>query len=49
MPGFIVKMSGSHVPIGASPLLAADNEDIYGRLLGVSKEELEELRKKQVS
>ncbi len=48
MPGFIVKMSGSHVPIGASPLLAADNEDIYGRLLGVSKEELEELRKKQV-
>jgi formyl-CoA transferase len=48
MPGFVVKMSGSHVPVAASPLLAADNEAVYGGLLGVSAEELGELRKKQV-
>ena len=47
MPGFMVKMSGSHVPVEPSPALAADNESVYGGLLGVSKEELEELRKKQ--
>ena len=47
LPGFMVKMSGSHVPVGPSPLLAADNEAIYGGLLGLGKDELEELRKKQ--
>ena len=47
MPGFMIKMSGSDVPISHSPLLAADNESIYGGLLGLSKDELEELREKQ--
>jgi formyl-CoA transferase len=44
MPGFIVKMSQSHVPVRASPILAADNEAVYGGLLGVSEEKLAELR-----
>jgi len=44
MPGFIVKMSRSHVPVRASPVLAADNESVYGGLLGLSPEKLTELR-----
>ena len=40
MPGFVVKMSESNVPVRASPLLAADNDAIYGGLLGLSKEEI---------
>ncbi len=44
MPGFIVKMSQSHVPVRASPMLAADNEAVYGGLLGLSTERLAELR-----
>jgi formyl-CoA transferase len=47
MPGFIVKMTGSHVPVKAAPLLAADNESVYGDLLGLSAAELDELRDKQ--
>jgi formyl-CoA transferase len=47
MPGFMTKMSGSHVPITHSPMLAADNEGIYSGLLGLTKDELEELKKDQ--
>ena len=48
MPGFIVKMTGSRVPVKSAPLLAADNKAVYGDLLGVSAAELDELRNKQV-
>src|SRR5688572_22777487 len=48
MPGFIVKMSQSHVPVRASPMLAADNEAIYGGLLGLSTERLAELHENGV-
>ncbi len=44
MPGWPVKMSGSKVPITAAPLLGADTEEVYGKLLGLSREEIEELR-----
>ena len=44
MPGFVVKMSGSHVPVRASPLLAADNDAVYGGLLGETPEKLAELK-----
>jgi formyl-CoA transferase len=44
MPGFVVKMSRSHVPVTASPLLAADNEAVYGGILGLTSEKLAELR-----
>jgi formyl-CoA transferase len=48
MPGFMVKMSGSHVPIRHAPLLGADNEDVYASLLGLTTQELETLRAKKV-
>ena len=44
MPGFMVKMSRSHVPVRASPLLAADNQAIYGGLLGLTNEKIAELQ-----
>jgi formyl-CoA transferase len=47
MPGWPVKMSGSKVPITASPLLGADTEAVYGSLLGLSKDEVAALRKEQ--
>jgi hypothetical protein len=37
-------MSGSNVPVRASPLLAADNDAIYGGLLGLSKDEIARLQ-----
>lgn len=43
-PGWPVKMSGSHVPVAAAPVLGADNEAIYRDLLGVADAELEQLR-----
>jgi formyl-CoA transferase len=48
MPGFVVKMSDSHVPVRASPMLAADNEAVYGGLLGLTAEELARLREAEV-
>jgi formyl-CoA transferase len=44
MPGFIIKMSASHVPVKAAPLLGADTDDVYGNLLGLSADELARLR-----
>jgi len=44
MPGFMVKMSRSNVPVRASPLLAADNQAIYGGLLGLTNEKIAELQ-----
>ncbi len=45
MPGFPVKMSGSSVPVTASPLLGEHNTEIYGAWLGATPERLAELRK----
>jgi formyl-CoA transferase len=47
MPGWPVKMSGSKVPITASPLLGADTDAVYSSLLGLSKEELAALREEK--
>lgn len=44
IPGFVVKMSGSHVDVKASPLLGADNDDVFGGLLGLSADEIAGLR-----
>ena len=44
MPGWPVRMSDSHVPISAAPLLGADSNDVYSSLLGCSPEQLEGLR-----
>jgi formyl-CoA transferase len=48
MPGWPVKMSGSHVPVVAAPLLGVDNDSIYGELLGNDEERLEQLRAKEI-
>ncbi len=45
MPGFMIKMSDSHVTITPSPQLAADNDAVYGGLLGLGRDELTKLRK----
>jgi formyl-CoA transferase len=47
MPGFPVKMSDNNIPVEAAPLLGADNDRIYGGLLGLSEEELKALRDEQ--
>jgi len=47
IPGFVIKMSDSHVPVEPSPLLGAHNEAVYGDLLGLSAEEIEDLRKSE--
>jgi formyl-CoA transferase len=47
MPGWPVKMSGSKVPITAAPLLGADTEEVYGSLLGLSKDEIAALREEK--
>lgn len=44
MPGCVIKMSASHVPVEPAPLLGADTDDVYSTLLGLSAEELAALR-----
>ena len=44
MPGWPVKMSASHVPVTAAPLLGADNEDVYGQWAGCTTEQLAALK-----
>jgi crotonobetainyl-CoA:carnitine CoA-transferase CaiB-like acyl-CoA transferase len=41
-------MSDSRVPVVAAPLLGADNDSIYGELLGNDEERLAELRQKEI-
>ncbi len=47
IPGNVIKLSDSQVPIVSPPLLGADNEAVYGGLLGLSEDEIAELRKKK--
>ena len=44
MPGFPVKMSGSHVPVTCAPMLGADTEAVYKELLGLSASDIAALR-----
>lgn len=44
MPGWPVRMSHSSVPVTSSPLLGADNDAVYGELLGLSQQEIAELK-----
>lgn len=39
MPGNPIKMSASHVPVRAAPLLGSDNERVLDGLLGVDADE----------
>lgn len=47
IPGNMIKLSDSHVKIESPPLLGADNQAIYGGLLGLSAQEIEALRLNQ--
>jgi formyl-CoA transferase len=44
IPGWPVKMSQSHVPVQASPLLGAHNAEVYGEWLGLSPGDLATLK-----
>lgn len=44
MPGCPVKMSASHVPVRCAPLLGAHTEEVLSEWLGLSRNEIQELR-----
>jgi formyl-CoA transferase len=48
IPGCPIKMSASPVKAEAAPLLGADNEEVYGRLLNMSAEELAALHQEEI-
>jgi formyl-CoA transferase len=48
MPGWPVKMSRSYVKTVCSPMLGADNVDVYGKFAGLTAEDLAELRAEKV-
>ncbi|MGD9803713.1 MAG: CoA transferase [Hyphomicrobiaceae bacterium] len=45
IPGWPVKMTDSHVKVTASPVLGADTEAVYSEWLGLSKGDVEALKK----
>jgi formyl-CoA transferase len=47
IPGNVIKLSDSDVPIVSPPLLGADNESVYGGILGISDENIKALREKK--
>lgn len=48
IPGWPVKMSQSYVKVKASPLLGADNAEVYRDMLGLSESDLAALKKEGV-
>lgn len=48
LPGFAPRLSENHIEYECSPELGGSNEEIYGGLLGLSEEELAELKAKKV-
>ena len=48
IPGNMIKLSDTLVKVESPPLLGADNEGVYGGLLGLSSQEIEELRAAKV-
>ena len=48
MPGFPVKMSDSFVPVTCAPMLGAQNDEVYGGGLGMTKSQIAELRTSKV-
>jgi crotonobetainyl-CoA:carnitine CoA-transferase CaiB-like acyl-CoA transferase len=48
MPGWPVKMSESYVKVKASPILGADNAEVYSEFLGLSKGDIDALKKEGI-
>lgn len=48
MPGFPVKMSDSFVPVTCAPMLGAQNDEVYAELLGMSLDQVAELRSSKI-
>ncbi|MGH7912612.1 MAG: CoA transferase [Candidatus Dormibacteraceae bacterium] len=48
MPGWPVRMDGSHVPVRAAPLLGQHNREVYGALLGLGSDDLDRLAEEGV-
>ena len=48
IPGWPVKMSDSHVAVKASPILGANTYEVYGEMLGLSKADVDALKKEKV-
>ena len=46
--GWPLRMSDSHVPVESSPLLGADNDNVYGGWLGYSPEEIIDMRERKI-
>lgn len=48
MPGFPVKMSDSFVPVTCAPMLGAQNDEVYGGVLGMTRDQVAELRTSKI-
>ena len=48
IPGWPVKMSESYVKVTSSPILGADNADVYGEMLGLSAADIAALKQDKV-
>ena len=48
LPGFAPKMSENHIDYECSPELGGSNDEIYGGVLGLTPEQLEDLRSRKV-
>ena len=48
IPGWPIKMSDSTVPVVTSPLLGQHNEEVYGEMLGYTKEQVAALKADKV-
>ena len=48
IPGWPVKMSESYVKVTASPILGADTFEVYNEMLGLSKADIEALKKEGI-
>ena len=48
VPGFAPRMSGVHIDYQCSPGLGEHNPEIYGEMLGLSENEIQDLKDKKV-
>lgn len=48
MPGWPVKMTKSHVPVVSAPMLGQHNEDVYGRWLGMTPENIKNFKQQGI-